>query len=256
MKKNKKVIYTSLTGGYDSLPQYEVIDPDFDYICFSNDYPENTKIGQWIIKSIPLDHSNPIHLSRYAKLLPHQVLQEYDWSVWLDANLILTDKQIYNAINSCIEKGSLWYGIKHPHFNCIYTDAIACIKFGKGSFLEIKKNIDFLKRNQYPKERGLFENNFIIRKHNSDLIRKIDEEWWKIFTQFAPRDQLSLFFLFWKYNFKPNLIFDEKNNTHNSNFVRFINHPAPTLLGRIKRRIKIDFNCALLSLYSNIIKEK
>ena len=32
---SKIAIYTSLVGGYDNLLQPEVVDENFDYICFS-----------------------------------------------------------------------------------------------------------------------------------------------------------------------------------------------------------------------------
>ena len=35
---NKKVIYTSLVGEYDVLPEPSFVMKDWDYICFSNDY--------------------------------------------------------------------------------------------------------------------------------------------------------------------------------------------------------------------------
>lgn len=111
---NKIVIYTSLTGGYDNLPQYEVVDPNFDYICFTNDYPAESKVGQWEIRPIPVDLKDNQRLSRYSKLMPHTVLENYEWSVWLDANLVIVNQKFYTNIFDKIKEGGLWYGIKHP----------------------------------------------------------------------------------------------------------------------------------------------
>ncbi len=95
----KAVIYTSLTGGYDNLPQYEVLDDYFDYICFTNDYPEGSRVGQWKIRSIPVQLADNTRLSRYVKLMPHAVFPDYEYSVWLDANLAITDSSIYDILS-------------------------------------------------------------------------------------------------------------------------------------------------------------
>ncbi len=118
-RKNNKVIYTSVTNNYDQIPQYKSIDPSFDYICFSNDFPEGSWIGHWQIRAIPFKNKRQILLSRYTKILPHIVLPEYDWSIWLDANLSVISDSIYRDINICIERNQLWNGIKHPRFDCI-----------------------------------------------------------------------------------------------------------------------------------------
>ena len=72
---NTKVIYTCLTGNYDTLLQPEVVDNSFDFICFSNDFNE-TKIGIWEIRKIPFETNDNSRLSRYPKILSHKVLQD------------------------------------------------------------------------------------------------------------------------------------------------------------------------------------
>ena len=252
---NKYVIYTSLTGAYDNLPQYEVINPQFDYICFSNDFPPNTQIGQWKIRPIPLKHNNPIHMSRYAKLLPHRVLPSYEWSIWLDANLKITDDRIYSIIKECIIKQEPWNGIKHPKYDCIYDDALECLKLGKAKYKEIMPQIRYLNKANYPKHFGLFENNFIIRRHNNSQVKEICEKWWQIFITFSPRDQLSLFYLFWINNFIPSLVLPPELNTHNVSGIEFTNHPEPGFIKKIERKLRIWQNKIFLKFTYNERKQ-
>lgn len=247
---NKYVIYTSLTGGYDNLTQYTSLHPNFDYICFSNDYPANTKIGQWLIKPIPYYNDHTTRLSRFVKLMPHTVLKDYEYSVWLDANLKITDASIYNIIIAKINEGGEWYGIQHPEFDCLYDDAKKCITSGKAKYSEIAPQIKYIKSQNYPKHVGLFENNFIIRKHNSSNIIAIDEMWWDLYQRFSPRDQLSLFFVFWKLNFTPQLILQSEQNTHNIDSILFIRHKPIGFLKRIKRKLIQLRNRFFLYIYS------
>ena len=237
MNKNKYVIYTSLTGGYDELPQYEALDDRFDYICFSNDYPEGSKVGQWTICQIPLKDGNNIELSRYAKLLPHRVLQQYEVSIWLDSNLIIRDTFLYEQLIKKIGEGYKWYGIKHPILDCIYDDARKCLLTAKARYKDVKPQIYFLKTEGYPHHFGLFENNFIVRRHNDHIIKKIDENWWQLFSTYSKRDQLSLFYLFWKHGFSPKLIFPNGESTHNSRFLKFIPHKQLSIKKKIKNKL-------------------
>ncbi len=35
-KKVRSVVYTCLTGGYDSLKEHRYVDDDWDYVCFTD----------------------------------------------------------------------------------------------------------------------------------------------------------------------------------------------------------------------------
>lgn len=139
----KAVIYTSLTGGYDNLPQYDILDSFFDYICFTNDYPDGEKVGQWEVRSIPIEINDKTRLSRYVKLMPHKVFPDYEYSIWFDANLEITDKKIYEIIKTHISAQKKWCGIKHPTLDCIYQDAKECLKLAKVTYREIVSQVKF-----------------------------------------------------------------------------------------------------------------
>ena len=89
---NKKVVYTSLVGSYDSLANPVYIMDGWDYICFSNDVIE-VKGLIWEIRKIPFKSNNNVRLSRFAKLNPDIVLSEYDVSLYMDANLVMIDNR-------------------------------------------------------------------------------------------------------------------------------------------------------------------
>lgn len=199
----KYVIYTSLTGGYDALPIYDVIDSRFDYICFSNDYHDGSIIGHWKIRNIPNIAKDNVTLSRYPKLQPHKLLKEYEYSLWMDSNIIIKKNTIYDIVIERITEGNSWYGLPHPLRDCIYEDAKACLVGGIAKYKDICKVIKFLKEENYPANYGLFENNVILRQHNLHKIVEIDDYWWKFFISYIKRDQLSLFYIFWKFNFVP-----------------------------------------------------
>lgn len=248
----KAVIYTSLTGGYDNLPQYDILDSFFDYICFTNDYPDGEKVGQWEVRSIPIEINDKTRLSRYVKLMPHKVFPDYEYSIWFDANLEITDKKIYEIIKTHISAQKKWCGIKHPTLDCIYQDAKECLKLAKVTYREIVSQVKFLRDEKFPEHFGLFENNVIIRNHNDNSVRNIDEQWWNLYMRFSRRDQMSLFYIFWKNSFEPNLIFKQKENTHNCSGIRFVAHNQRCIRKKIMRKLKSWFYQILLTFSKSI----
>lgn len=238
----KAVIYTSLTGGYDNLPQYEVLDADFDYICFTNDYPAGSKVGQWEIRPIPIVLDDKTRLSRYVKLMPHAVFPDYEYSVWLDANLIITAQNIYDIIKQRINHKEIWCAVKHPLLDCIYDDAHACIIGANVKFSDVAPQVKFLQQEKFPRHYGLYENNFIIRNHNAFSVKEIDSTWWEIYLQYSKRDQLSLCYIFWKKNFTPTLIFPPEFSTRNVTGMKYKPHLIPSIQFRIKHKIRKYYN--------------
>ncbi|MBR2886970.1 MAG: DUF616 domain-containing protein, partial [Bacteroidales bacterium] len=192
---NTKVIYTCLTGNYDTLLQPEVVDNSFDFICFSNDFNE-TKIGIWEIRKIPFETNDNSRLSRYPKILSHKVLQDYEYSIYIDANIQIVGQEIYNIANQKIKEGVLIAQVPHPFEKCIYDDIKFAFKVFKIDFQTAKIQYQHLKSEGYPKNYGLFENNLIFRKHNVDKVITIMTEWWNEYLMYSKRDQFSLMYIY------------------------------------------------------------
>lgn len=221
----KYVIYTCLTGGYDGILQPSVIDDEFDYICFSND-TDAKDVGVWMIKRIPITEMDNIRLSRYAKLMPHAVLKDYQYSLYIDANLQITDKSLYDVLKCHALANTLIAQVPHlsPPCDCIYNEIPFCIMCGKVSFKEAYRQFRHLKHECFPEHYGLFENNIIFRKHNDKKVIKLSEDWWNEYCNFSRRDQFSLMYVYWKNRFNPLFLFDGNTDARNSPCIRYLNH--------------------------------
>lgn len=241
---NTKVIYTCLTGGYDDLLQPVVIDRDFDYICFSNDIPDK-QIGAWQIRRIHFETNDNSRLSRYPKILPHKVLAEYEYSVYVDANIQIVGQEFYDIINKRIEEGVMIAQVPHPFEDCVYEDIRFAFGVNKVDFKTSRKQYRHLKLEGYPKHNGLYENNLILRKHNDERVKNIMCDWWKEYISYSKRDQFSLVFVYWQHNFKPNWLLEQANNVRNVNYLKFYefhnDYSQPSLMMRIKRRVRLYF---------------
>ena len=94
----KKVIYTCITDEYDKLITPKVISKDFDYICYTDS--EKLKSDFWEIRKMPSEFLNypKTKINRAIKILPHKILQEYDLSIWVDANVSI-NADLNGALN-------------------------------------------------------------------------------------------------------------------------------------------------------------
>jgi dephospho-CoA kinase len=192
--KNKFVVYTALFGDYDNL-----IDPNenyegCDFICFTDQI--NLKSDIWEIRiveniDLPLNMMN-----RRYKILPHLFLSEYEWSMYVDANILIRNNP-FELANKYLSR----YNFTMPkHFarDCVYNEAKECVILGKSKHDETKKQIDDYKKQSFPENYGLGENNILFRKHNSEKVIKIMKDWWEELNTQTKRDQLSLAYILWK----------------------------------------------------------
>ena len=235
---NKKVIYTCLVGNYDVLRQPLAIDESYDYICFSNDIKEE-RVGVWQIRPIPFKHKDKARLSRYVKILPHRALEDYEWSLWMDANIQITKKEFYSIVDSKIAEGGKIYQVTHclPPCDCTYEEIKFADLGGRSGLYKTFLQYWHLKRNGFPTHWGLFENNFILRKHLDPQVRKISEEWWAEFMKYTKRDQFNLMYVYWKNNLMPGLLFPPDHNTRNVDCLKWHFHhvqPQNTFIYRWK----------------------
>jgi hypothetical protein len=83
--------------------------------------------------------------------------------------------------------------------NCIYDEALACIKLNKDKKDIIDKQIKFYQKINYPKNNGLVATGFMIRNHTNDKIILLMEKWWEMIKNYSYRDQLSFNYVAWKY---------------------------------------------------------
>lgn len=247
---NRKVVYTSLVGKYDSLINPKYIMPNWDYICFSNDI-KNMKESIWEIRPIPFSHRDNFILSRYPKINPHEVLKEYDYSLWIDANIEIIDDFVERRLDKLIEQQFFLSLIPHPFRDCIYKEAQSCIESGLDRRKIIEKQIDFLKKKKYPENIGLFENNVIFRRHNDQKISSLGKEWWDLYLEFSKRDQLSLGYLLWKNNIHCEPFISKGLSVRNIPSFRYEPHKR-SVMQRIKRYIQIKMNIMTLSKFRTI----
>ena len=221
---NKKVVYTSIFGGFDKNESSK-LPKGWDFYLFNEQ------------NSLPLYEENNRNAKKY-KLLPHRYLKEYEYSLWIDGNFKVVGN-IDMFIKKYLTDANIAFfshqnTILDPR-NCIYQEAAAIFNFGNINMQKspergilnfkddpniIKKQIERYQREEYPPNNGLIKGGIILRRHNEKDVINAMEKWWEEVKYNSKRDQLSFNYVAWKQNLKFNYIEgDLRNNeffTHSS----------------------------------------
>ncbi|MGI5845684.1 MAG: glycosyltransferase domain-containing protein, partial [Alphaproteobacteria bacterium] len=186
----KKVVYTCITGDYDKLIKHTYINPEYDYVCFTdNNILLKSKIKPWKILPLKYTNSDKIRNAKWHKTHPHVLFPEYSESVWVDGNINILTNSLFKRFAK--SKQNILIPV-HFKRNCIYAECMAVVECQKDSQRNVDKVLKFLEKNNMPKNYGLLETNIIFRRHNNKLIKEINENWWNMIKRYSYRDQLSL----------------------------------------------------------------
>lgn len=249
------VIYTALTGGYDNLIQPHVTNDSFDFVCFSDNI-KKSRVGVWRIKPIPINLENKQLLSRYPKMHPHELLDEYDYSLYIDANIEILDDVIYKRVLSLISNKINLAGMWHHEVDCAYEEGLRVLTSGKEK--DWKNDLAlmrYLKREGFPYHFGMYEANCIFRNHHNRTVIAQCELWWNCFIKYAHRDQLSFSYTLWKYQIPFHYILPKGENTRNSNHIYAGAHSNPSPFWKKQmKKILYKPTVFVLKIWINITK--
>jgi len=208
-EKNKKVVYTCITGDYDRLSNPKFLTDGFDYICFTDNKTITSDV--WDIRPLPkeTDGLSQVKKQRFVKINPHLLLSEYDMSIWVDGNVTLKG-DLNKFIKNVITSDCSVYVPKHPQRNCIYAEANVVVKMGKDKSDITKPQMERYRKEGFPEKYGLLQSNIMLRKHNKPDCIKLMEDWFKELKNGSHRDQLSFNYASWK-NRDVKVIYLDKN---------------------------------------------
>lgn len=196
-KKPKIIVYSVNTGGYDELRTPDVYDPNIRYILFTDN--KYFKSDVWEVNHIDfvdnkLDNRRK---ARYIKINPHLVLPNHDISIWVDH---CYKPKFNNAEEFLTEIGFFNNNImsyKHDVRQCIYSESEE-VKSQRLDYEDIINNqMSKYRIEGFPRNYGLFDSGFTIRKNNKE-VNEFNDIWWSEVKNFSARDQLSQVYSSWK----------------------------------------------------------
>lgn len=191
-KRKRYVVYTAISNNYDKLRYPKFIPKNFDFVCFSDqDVPG---FGLWEIRKFDYYHSDPTRTARFVKIHPHLYFHDYEVSIWIDSNLLVTG-DLNEFVETLGESGKC-AGFIHPHRQCIYDEAEEIIRRGGLDTKDVvEQHVSKYKNLNYPEKNGLIETNALVRKHGDPEVIAAMKSWWRELENGSKRDQLSLNFV-------------------------------------------------------------
>ena len=210
------IIYTVITGNYDTIKQPLVVEECVEYVLFTNN-PEIREAGVWKVVQIPseqwqgrTERENNILLSRKVKMLPHKYLPEgAEWSIYIDADMVI--KRPLTELLNNLHSETLFAAFRHSYCKNVQEEIEDLLAKNMVQPEQVKEQWQKYVECGFKDDLGISENGLLIRRHNDRLVQKLMQLWWSEYQQGCLRDQVSLMPCMYKANFVPYFQFIEKN---------------------------------------------
>lgn len=216
--QGRGVVYSAITGGYDQISDPVNYNKEFDYIMFT-DNPE-LKSDVWQVRLVDNPEAlDSTRLARRVKILGHEYLEGYDYSVWVDGKLAIIDD-----LKEYIQK----YRGQEPvlcfnhHTNdCIYGELESCLKLHKDDEMLMRDQVAGYRQEGYPEHLGMIESGLMVRELNNPEVIKLMQRWWHEVKNKSKRDQLSFNYACWKQD----MVYDTSDlHLYDNKYVDFRGH--------------------------------
>jgi hypothetical protein len=197
-KRKRLVIYTVLTGSKEPLgkPLAELQSSDSDleigFVCFTDNRQLKSDVWEFrYLDEIPLP---PEKLSRRPKALPHEYLQDWEYSLYVD-NIVVFKRLPQSSDLKQEGESPVFKTFKHSTRSNPQQEAEAIVQLGYESVDRICTQLDFYAKLMPLSEiTPLSTCTVILRQHMHPGLIKFGVTWWEQILNFCKRDQMSFDF--------------------------------------------------------------
>ena len=222
------IIYTVITGAYDSIKQPHVVEEGVEYVLFTNN-PEIKDAGVWKVVQIPSEEwsgrtarENNILLSRKVKMLPHKYLPEgAEWSLYIDADMLIKGQLTLLLEN--LKEDNLFAACRHSYCGSVREEIEDLVAKGMVNETQVQQQWQRYVEWGFEDNLGISENGLLIRRHNDVRVVQLMELWREEYQNGCLRDQVSLMPCMYRTDFMPYFQFIEMD-IRNNNFVEVMRH--------------------------------
>lgn len=175
--EGRGAVYTCVFGEKKPL-QPEEVDARVDYLCFTDKKEKwGEQDGVW--KYCPMEISEETGkkmLEDKYKILAHEFLPEYDYSIWVEQDIIV----VGDILRFCqaYGDGRSFLGFPHPQEDCIYEEMSVAELQSDELNIDVRKRLHHFRKEGYPEHNGLIDNRVMVRNHRDEELRKVMEDWW------------------------------------------------------------------------------
>ena len=194
----KIAVYTAITNNKDTLKDRQV-KGGADFICFTDN--KNLKSNIWTMRPACSLFSDNNRNAKIHKILSHQYMKDYEYTIWIDANIYLEVEPEY-LIEKYLADSDIALFKHFEGRKNIYDEAAVCIRHNLDNADLIKEQTFRYQKNGYKNDNGIFENTIILRK-NTPQVEKLNNYWWSEICRYSKRDQISFGYTIDKLKIKP-----------------------------------------------------
>ena len=189
----KIAIYSVNTGGYDRPIEPKNMSDKVDMFMFT-DTPFKSSV--WEMKELPVVLETFRKTSRYPKINSHLMFPDYDYTIYLDSNMFITEHPEF-FIENFLQNNDIAVH-SNPYRSCLYEEAKEIrdvLKYEKPEIVDAE--IEHIRKEGYPENNGLGACHLLVRR-NTPKIKQLNEVWWSMVEKYSYRDQLSFNYSCWK----------------------------------------------------------
>ena len=220
---NKIIIYTVITGNYDTIKQPLVVEEGVEYVLFTNN-PGIVDAGVWKVLQIPseqwqgrTERENHILLSRKVKMLPHKYLPKgTEWSIYIDADMLI--KEPLTKLIRDLREETLFAACRHSYCGSVREEIDDLVTKAMVNATQVENQWQRYVEWGFKDNLGISENGLLIRKHRDARVTQLMELWWEEYQNGCLRDQVRLMPCMYRIDFMPYFQFIEMD-IRNNNFV-------------------------------------
>jgi GT2 family glycosyltransferase len=192
----KVVVYTAITGSYETPVAHEIYDDNVKYVLYADRKLDDR--GFWALKEAPRIARDPLLRARLIKASPDRLFQRSEIAIWVDGNVVLR-KSLEQYIDLARRHPEIpIFGIPHPLRNCAYQEAEEVVAAGKAPQHVVDRQMEKYRRKGFPVGQGLIETNLLIFNLEHPRVSDFLAEWRRELEQESRRDQLSINYALWK----------------------------------------------------------
>ena len=184
-------VYTCLIGGYEALNEQPMAAASgLDFICFTDD-PALTS-ASWQMRpyrpAFPLD---PVRSQRMAKLSPHELLPDYDLSLYIDNSVILTappEEVIARYLGDDVAVAMPGHSFRAS----VRDEFMEVLRMGLDDGARVLEQLNhYMMSDPSVMEAVPFWSAIMLRRHNDPKVIAAMRLWLAQVLRYSRRDQLS-----------------------------------------------------------------
>lgn len=190
-RNNKIVVYTALISDYDSLKAPLRLDPEIDYVCFTDNFFPG--LHGWEFRAPAFFHDDPTRIARYHKTHPYLLFPDHEVAVWIDATLLIRETcDIQSLVRQHQVSGAVVSTCAHPYRSDVFDEYEACSRQGKDDNVKMRAQVERYQKAGLQRDSGLAETMVVISCPRERTVRKLFKTWWREIEIGSRRDQISL----------------------------------------------------------------